>query len=102
MTTAKAKAEELNNSELDQAKEAAAQAYENFLEAQKHLKLAAREAGVDLKDTAHEKFEESVEKIQAKRKEVLGDSEDYIRANPLTSAGIAFVSGFVISKLFSK
>lgn len=88
--------------DLNAAKKAAMEAYENLLEAKDKFKSAAHAAGVDAKDMASHKIEESVEMTQQKATDAYTESQRYIIDNPLKSVGIAFASGFIFAKLFGK
>lgn len=88
--------------EFEAAREAALEAYENFLEAKDHLKAAALAAGHEFKDTANEQFEEALERMTEQKDEIYDSTRDYMRENPMTSAGIAFLGGLLISKLFER
>lgn len=88
--------------EFQNARKAAGEAYENFLKAQQHLKSAARAAGLSLKEQAWEQFEESGEYVRQKKDDLMQESEDYIRSNPVSSAGLAFLGGFLVSRLFAR
>lgn len=85
--------------EFEQAKKAALEAYNSFLEAKQHLKNAAENAGIEFKETANEQFHETVEKLTERRRELADQAGDYIRENPLTSACVAFVCGMVTSRI---
>lgn len=88
--------------EFRKARKAASEAYENFLEAQQHLRAAAKAVGLSVKEHAWEQFEESGEYVRRKTDDVIKESEDYIRSNPVSSAGIAFLGGFLLSRLMSR
>ncbi|HWK53211.1 MAG TPA: hypothetical protein VNR18_02495 [Hyphomicrobiales bacterium] len=85
--------------EFEQAKKAALEAYNSFLEAKQHLKNAAENAGVEFRESANEQFHETVEKLTERRQELADQAGSYIRDNPLTSACMAFVCGMVASRL---
>lgn|SRR5690554_2780184 len=82
-----------------EAKNAAMEAYANLLEAKRKFLHAARSAGLDLKDNANEQLEEAVGRVQERGTEIYERTEDYVRENPLASAGIAFAAGFIMSRL---
>lgn len=88
--------------EFEQAREAAAEAYANFLAARDHLKAAALAAGIELKDTASRQFEEGLGKVNNQKDELYQSTQQYIRDNPLFSTGVAFLGGILISRLLSK
>lgn len=84
---------------FNEAKKAAMEAYANLLDAKRKFLSAARAAGFDVKETANEQFEEAVGRVQERGTELYQRSEDYVRENPLASAGIAFAAGFIFSRL---
>lgn len=83
--------------ELAASKKAALSASDKLLEAKDHFKLAAKAAGVDLKDEAIEQLL----KGRAKTEELGELASTYIREKPLATIGVAFITGYVLSKLFS-
>ncbi|MFA7553535.1 MAG: hypothetical protein WCY88_04725 [Spongiibacteraceae bacterium] len=92
-TTSKAREEELAAS-----KEAVMDAYDKLLEAKNHFKLAAEAAGVDIKDEAVEQLL----KGRAKTEELGEQASVFVREKPLATLGIAFVTGYIVSQLFSR
>jgi len=84
--------------ELAASKEAVLSAYDKLLEAKEHFKLAAEAAGVDIKDEATEQLL----KGRAKTEELGEQAAVYIREKPMASLGIAFITGYVLSQLFSR
>jgi ElaB/YqjD/DUF883 family membrane-anchored ribosome-binding protein len=88
--------------EFDQAKKAALEAYGNFVEAKDHLKAAALNAGVEFKETANEQFHETVDKLSERKRQAMDDASDYIRENPVSSAGLAFLGGVIFGRFLSK
>ncbi|MES2625070.1 MAG: hypothetical protein V4628_07320 [Pseudomonadota bacterium] len=90
------------NEEFEIAKKAVLDAYANFVEAKKHLKIAAFAAGIELKDSGKEHLEEALLKATERKNELQDSTSEYIKENPLTSAGIAFISGVLFSKFFGK
>lgn len=88
--------------EFEAAKEAALEAYENFLEAKDHLKAAASAAGHEFRDSANEQFEEALERMTEQKDELYDSTREYMRENPMTSVGIAFLGGLLVSKLFER
>tara|TARA_R110002049_G_scaffold221841_14_gene393337 strand:- start:5 stop:295 length:291 start_codon:yes stop_codon:yes gene_type:complete len=84
--------------ELAASKEAVLSAYDKLLEAKEHFKLAAEAAGVDIKDEATEQLLKS----RAKTEELGEQASTYIREKPLATIGIAFLTGYVLSQLFSR
>ncbi len=92
-TTTKTKADELAAS-----KDAMLSAFDKLLEAKEHFKLAAEAAGVDIKDEATEQLLKGRDKTEALGEQASG----FIREKPLATLGIAFITGFVISQLFTR
>jgi ElaB/YqjD/DUF883 family membrane-anchored ribosome-binding protein len=88
--------------EFEQAKKAALEAYSNFVEAKDHLKTAAHNAGMDFRESANEQFQETVERLTERKRQVLEDTSEYIRENPVMSAGIAFLGGILFSRFLGK
>ena len=86
------------NSEKDAGKEAVMAAYSNLVEAKEHFKHAAEAAGLDLKNEASGQCL----KGKAKAGELTNQANSYVHEKPLTSLGIAFAAGFLVSQLFSK
>ena len=86
--------------EFDAAKKAVLEAYANFLDAKLHLKKAAVAAGIDLRDSATEHLDEALAMARDKKNEIHDSTSDYVRKNPVTSAGIAFLGGVIFSRLF--
>lgn len=84
--------------ELAASKEAVLSAYDKLLEAKEHFRLAAEAAGVDIK---HEATEQLL-KGRAKTEELSKQASVFFREKPLTTLGIAFVTGLIISQLFSR
>lgn len=85
--------------EFEQARKAALEAYSSFIAAKEHLKAAARNAGVDFRESANEQFHETMEKLGERKRQVLDDTSEYIRENPMMSAGLAFLGGILFSRL---
>jgi ElaB/YqjD/DUF883 family membrane-anchored ribosome-binding protein len=88
--------------EFEAAKKAVLEAYANFLDAKLHLKKAAVAAGIDLRDSATEQFDEALTRARDKKNEIHDSASDYVRENPVTSAGIAFLGGVIFSRMFGK
>lgn len=84
--------------EFEAAKKAALEAYGNFVEAKDHLKAAALNAGMEFRDTAHEQFEETVEKLSERKRHAVEETSDYIRENPVSSAALAFLGGVLFGR----
>lgn len=85
--------------DFNEAKQAALEAYENLIEAKNKFYGAARSAGLDVREGAKEEFHSAMNAANEKTTEFVDRSESYIRERPFTSAGIAFATGFVLSKL---
>jgi ElaB/YqjD/DUF883 family membrane-anchored ribosome-binding protein len=88
--------------ELETARKAVLEAYGSFLDAKKHLKKAALAAGIDLRDSASEQLDAAFAKARDRKDEFQERTGDYVRDNPLTSAGLAFLAGVVVSRMFGK
>ena len=88
--------------EFELARQAVADAYSSFLNARKHLKKAALAAGIELTESAGGYVEEGLSCARDKREELSETTSDYVRKNPLTSAGIAFLGGVIFSRMFGK
>jgi ElaB/YqjD/DUF883 family membrane-anchored ribosome-binding protein len=88
--------------EFEAAKKAVLDAYANFLDAKKHLRKAALAAGLEFKDNANEQLDEAITLARDKSNELQDSASDYVRKNPLTSAGIAFLGGMIFSRMFGK
>lgn len=88
--------------EFEQAKKAALEAYSNFLEAKDHLKAAARNAGIEFKEVANEHFHETVDRLSERKRVLVDEASDYIRENPLNSAGMAFLGGVLFGRFLGK
>lgn len=86
------------SSEKDAGKEAVMAAYSNLLEAKEHFRHAAEAAGLDLKNEASDQFM----KGKAKAGELTNQANSYVHEKPLTSLGIAFAAGFLVSQLCSR
>ncbi len=88
--------------EFEAAKKAVLEAYANFLDAKIHLKRAAVAAGIDFRDSATEHLDEVLTLARDKKTELHDSTSDYVRKNPVTSAGIAFLGGVIFSRMFGK
>lgn len=99
-TTGKKREEEgkTKEEELAASKEAMFSAYDKLLEAKKHFRLAAESAGVDIKNETTEQLL----KGRAKTEELGEKASVFVREKPLATLGIAFVTGFIISQVFSR
>ncbi|MFT6927978.1 MAG: ElaB/YqjD/DUF883 family membrane-anchored ribosome-binding protein [Psychromonas sp.] len=95
MSTVKGKTKE---EELAASKEAVSSAYDKLIEAKEHFRLAAEAAGVDMKEEATEQLQ----KGRAKTEELGEQASVFVREKPLATLSIAFISGYVLSQLFSR
>lgn len=84
--------------ELAASKEAVTSAYDKLLEAKEHFRLAAEAAGVDMKQEAVEQLQ----KGRAKTEELGEKASVFVREKPLATLSIAFITGYVLSQLFSR
>lgn len=83
--------------ELAASKAAVTSAYDKLLEAKEHFRSATEAAGVDMKQEATEQLQ----KGRAKTDELGKQASVFVREKPLTTLSIAFVTGYVLSQLFS-
>lgn len=90
------------HAEFENAKQAVLDAYNNFLEAKKHLKRAALAAGIEFRDSANERLEDAVSRARDKKEEWQDNTSEYVRENPITSASIAFLGGVLFSRMFGR
>lgn len=88
--------------EFELARKAVLEAYARFLDAKRHLKKTALAAGVEFKEGANEQLDEVITMVRGAKKELEESTGDYVRENPLTSAGIAFLGGMIVSRLLGK
>ncbi|MEX0618650.1 MAG: hypothetical protein WDZ76_10245 [Pseudohongiellaceae bacterium] len=96
------KANSESREEFNEARESAMEAYANLLDARDKFYSAAKHAGIDVKEGAVGQFGEVMDTANEKTSEFIDRSEAYIRDRPITCAGIAFATGFVLSKLMKK
>lgn len=87
------------NEDLQAAKKSALEAYEHLLDAKEKFKAAAMQAGLDAKEVTSERLEASAERVQVKAIDAVAESQSYIIDKPLTSVGVAFLSGYLFAKL---
>lgn len=85
--------------DLQSAKKSALEAYEHLLDAKEKFKAAAMQAGLDAKEVTSERLEASAENVQVRAIDAVAESQSYIIDKPLTSVGIAFLSGYLLAKL---
>jgi hypothetical protein len=90
------------HAEFEAAKKAVLEAYANFLEAKKHLQKAAIAAGVEFRESANEHLDEAIARTRDKKDELQESTTAYVRANPLASAGLAFLGGVIFSRFLGK
>lgn len=86
------------NDELNASKKAAMEALDSLIEARSHFREAAEAAGLDLRDEAVRRLEQG--KVKAGQWE--DEASDYIHEKPLQTLGLAFLGGFILSKLLSR
>ncbi|CAA0102382.1 Uncharacterised protein [Halioglobus japonicus] len=84
--------------DLKAGKDAVTEAYDKLMEAKAHFRKAAEAAGLDLKDEAMDKVHQGREDLEALGSQVVASTQK----NPLAAIGIAFLVGFVFSKLMSR
>ncbi len=85
-------------SEIESGRDAVAEAYANLRSARDHFKTATFAAGGEIKHEADEKIDQGVDKAR----EIYTTTENYVKAQPLTSAGIAFATGVIISRILGR
>lgn len=83
--------------ELDAGKEAVMSAYSKLLEAKNHFLHAVEVSGVDMKSGANGQFTKGKEMAQ----QYSDKATSFIHERPMASLGIAFATGFVVSKLLT-
>ncbi|MEH6389752.1 MULTISPECIES: hypothetical protein [Pseudomonas] len=93
---------EESSKEIDSGKDAVMAAFDKLMEAKSHFLHAAETSGLDLKHGASDQFMKGREQAQAQIQQYTGQATSFIREKPLTSLGIAFAAGFVVSKLCTK
>lgn len=86
------------NDELDASKKAAMEALDNLIEARGHFRQAAEAAGLDLRDEALQRLAQG----KAKAGEWEEEASEYLHEKPLQTLGLAFLGGFILSKLLSR
>lgn len=84
--------------ELDASKKAAMEALDSLIEARGHFRKAAEEAGLDFRDEALQRLAQG----KAKAGEWEEEANEYFREKPLQTLGLAFLGGFILSKLLSR
>ncbi|MEZ5567058.1 MAG: DUF883 C-terminal domain-containing protein [Halioglobus sp.] len=84
--------------EVRAGKDAVGEAYERLMEAKAHFQKAAESAGSDLTADAMLRADRGVAKLE-EAKESLASN---VRENPVRALGIAVVTGFLLSALFSR
>ncbi|MEX0740392.1 MAG: hypothetical protein WD071_13700 [Pseudohongiella sp.] len=95
MATAKKQGSE---SELEASKLAAREALDKLLEAKEHFRHAAEIAGLEMKGDALDQLVKGKDKAD----DLTRSAVDYAKTNPVQALAIAFVGGYVLSKLFSR
>jgi len=84
--------------ELDAGRESLLAAYGNLLEAQAHFREAAEAAGQDLQ---HDALAQLL-KGKSKTDELSQQLQHYVQEKPITTLGLAFVTGLIVSQLLSR
>jgi ElaB/YqjD/DUF883 family membrane-anchored ribosome-binding protein len=74
------------------------EALDNLIEARGHFRQAAEAAGLDLRDEAVKRLERG----KARAGEMEDEIGNYLDDKPLQTLGIAFLGGFILSKLLSR
>jgi len=92
------KKSEVKDNTMSTSKDEVSIAFEKLLEAKEHFKLATEAAGVEIKDEATDKLI----KGQTSAEELSKQATDFAREKPMLTLGIAFATGFAVSKLFSR
>lgn len=84
--------------EVELGRESVQEAYENLRNAKDHFKTATIAAGGELRQQTDERIDQGVDKAR----EIYTTTENYVKAQPLTSAGIAFATGVIVSKILGR
>lgn len=84
--------------ELDASKKAAMEALDSLIEARSHFRQAAEEAGLDFRDEALQRLAQG----KARAGELGDEASEYLHEKPLQTLGLAFLGGFILSRLLSK
>lgn len=95
MATAKKQGSE---AELEASKQSAREALDKLLEAKEHFRHAAEIAGLDVKADALDQLVKGKDKAD----ELTNTAIAYAREKPAQALAIAFVGGYVLSKIFSR
>ncbi|OFE12408.1 hypothetical protein PHACT_04035 [Pseudohongiella acticola] len=95
MATAKKQGSE---AELEASKESAREALDKLLEAKEHFRHAAEIAGLDVKAEALDQLVKGKEKAD----DLTSTAIEYAKDKPAQALAIAFLGGYVLSKLFSR
>lgn len=82
-------------SEGSATRESMQEAYDHLKQAGNSVRNAARTAGTDAQHTAQEQYEKGRHSAEA----WAGKAEARIRERPLTAIGVAFATGWLISRL---
>jgi len=98
VATAKDKDSPTKEKELDAGRESLLAAYGNLLDAQAHFREAAEAAGQDLQ---HDALEQLL-KGKSKTDELSQQIQRYVQEKPITTLGLAFVTGLIVSQLLSR
>lgn len=84
--------------ELESARTAAMEAFENLISAKDKFYGAAKSAGLEVSEEARKEINDVLGAASEKTSEIKDRSETYARENPLAVAGIAFAAGLLISR----
>lgn len=95
MATAKKQGSE---AELEASKQSAREALDKLLEAKEHFRHAAEIAGLDVKAEALDQLVKGKDRAD----ELTSSAIAYAREKPAQALAIAFVGGYVLSKIFSR
>lgn len=95
MATAKKQGPE---AELEASKQAAREALDKLLEAKEHFRHAAEIAGLDAKADALDHLVKGKDKAD----DLTRSAIEYAKEKPAQALAIAFVGGYLLSKIFSR
>ena len=87
-----------SEAELEASKDAAREALDKLLEAKEHFRQAAEIAGLDVKAEALDQLVKGKDKAD----EVTRTAIEYAKEKPAQALAIAFIVGYVLSKLFAR
>ncbi len=95
MATAKKQGSE---AELEASKQSAREALERLLEAKDHFRHAAEIAGLDAKAEALDQLVKGKDKAD----DLTRYAVEYAKEKPAQALAIAFLGGYILSKIFSR